>query len=121
MELGSNPEPNSLQPTSSEDQELSCLGPINSIPVINVDANLPRSESLLKKQSFASKAPAPGNRSFSKVPACNNGRLSSEIKIPANEKSSKPALVLSDTLPANMPYAIITNDNLPAPDNNLHN
>ncbi|KAJ9085329.1 hypothetical protein DSO57_1015140 [Entomophthora muscae] len=103
MELGSNPEPNSLQPTSSEDQELGCPQPIKSEAV--------RSESLPTPQSFASKLPVPDNGSFPEVMTCSTGSLGGKISNPANEKSPKPTPILSNTFPENLSYTIPTNNN----------
>ncbi|KAJ9074745.1 hypothetical protein DSO57_1003399 [Entomophthora muscae] len=117
MRSGSNPEPNSLWPASSEDQDLDCLQLINSKPVSKVDANPLESESLPISQGFTSKPSVPDNISFPKVTTYNTSSLGDEINNPTNEKTHKPAPVLRlDTCSANPPSTITTNDNPPAPD-----
>ncbi|KAJ9086948.1 hypothetical protein DSO57_1038290 [Entomophthora muscae] len=95
MELVSNPEPNSLWPASSEDQELGCLYPINSEPKIKVNINLPGSEFLPASQDFSSNLPVSDYRSFPNVTTCNTGNLGSKLSSPANKESSKPVPVLN--------------------------
>ncbi|KAJ9061766.1 hypothetical protein DSO57_1017346 [Entomophthora muscae] len=111
MELGLNPEPNSLQPASSEDQELGCPQPIKSEAVSKVDVNPPGSESLPTPQSFASTLPVPDNGIFTEVMTCNTGSWGGKISNPTNKKSIKPAPVLSNTFRVNPPYTIATNNN----------
>ncbi|KAJ9073392.1 hypothetical protein DSO57_1016933 [Entomophthora muscae] len=104
MGQGSNPEPNSLQPASSEGQELGCLQPINS------NANPPGSEFLPILQIFSSNTLVPANRSFPKVATCGTGSLGSETSNPTNKKSPEPAPGLSlDTCPAALLNTIATN------------
>ncbi|KAJ9086441.1 hypothetical protein DSO57_1004164 [Entomophthora muscae] len=116
MVLGLNPEPNFWRPASSGDQAFGCLQPINSIPVSKVDANLLGCEFLPTSQSFARKLLVPDYGSLPKVTTCNTGSLDGKISNPINDEFLGPAPTQSDTCPANLPYTIATNDNLPAPD-----
>ncbi|KAJ9063436.1 hypothetical protein DSO57_1000029, partial [Entomophthora muscae] len=85
MGPGLNPEPNLLQPASSEDQELSCLQSINSGEISNpANEKSLRPVSILRLVTCSSNPPstistnnnppAPDARSFPEMPICDPGR-----------------------------------------------